>query len=174
MLITIGCIVNIKVGGGVIGALLFSFGLFTILNLQLNLFTGKAGLLYKKKITVEQLCEVYYGNLLGCIATGLLYPESIGADKVCTAQPITALLLAIFCGMLMSIAVIGFKRTGSPLFPIGAVMIFMLSGFQHSIAQMGYLALSNAPIEAWLNLIPISIGNVIGCVVPYALIDTTV
>lgn len=121
---------------------------------------------------MAQLCEVYYGNLLGCIGTGLLYPESIGADEVYTAQPITALLLAIFCGMLMSIAVIGFKRTNSPLFPIGAVIIFMLSGFQHSIAQMGYLALSDAPIDAWFILIPITFGNLIGCLIPYILVDS--
>ena len=40
--ISIGCVVNLAVGG-IVGAALFSLGLTAILVFNFNLFTGKAG-----------------------------------------------------------------------------------------------------------------------------------
>jgi hypothetical protein len=50
-LIGMGAIINLSVGG-IYGALLFAFGLMTIVSFKYNLFTGKAGLLVTKEITI--------------------------------------------------------------------------------------------------------------------------
>ena len=41
--ISIGCIVNLMVGGGIPGAVLFTFGLITVVHYKYALYTGTAG-----------------------------------------------------------------------------------------------------------------------------------
>ena len=41
ILICMGCIVNLKVGGGIPGAALFSAGLWFVVNFDAELFTGR-------------------------------------------------------------------------------------------------------------------------------------
>ena len=41
VLICMGCIVNLKVGGGIPGAVLFSAGLWFVVNFDAELFTGR-------------------------------------------------------------------------------------------------------------------------------------
>lgn len=43
VLIGLGVIINLQSEIPALGALLFSFGLLTIINMQLNLYTGKIG-----------------------------------------------------------------------------------------------------------------------------------
>ena len=43
ILIGLGVLINIQTDPSVLGALLFSFGLLTIINMQLYLYTGKIG-----------------------------------------------------------------------------------------------------------------------------------
>lgn len=47
ILIGLGVIINLQSENPIIGALLFSFGLLTIIRMQLNLYTGKIGFLTK-------------------------------------------------------------------------------------------------------------------------------
>lgn len=47
ILIGLGVIINLQSANPIIEALLFSFGLLTIINMQLNLYTGKIGYLNK-------------------------------------------------------------------------------------------------------------------------------
>ena len=63
-MIGVGAIVNVTVGG-LLGPFLFSVGLITILIYELSLFTGKAGLLATREITLKNLSIVWIGNLLG-------------------------------------------------------------------------------------------------------------
>ena len=58
ILIAVSAIVYLKIGG-VVGAFLFSIGLLTILHFKLGLFTGKAGLLSKGRITPIELISIY-------------------------------------------------------------------------------------------------------------------
>lgn len=70
--ISIGAIVYLNVCG-VAGALLFSTGLLAVLGFNFNLFTGKAGLLADKGISVKHLCLVWLGNLIGTVIMGLCF-----------------------------------------------------------------------------------------------------
>ena len=79
----------------------------------------------------------------------------------------TMIILSAFCGMLVYIAVEGFKVINNPLGKyvvlILAVSGFIICGFEHSIANMFYYFLAgNFTIEAFLSLLLCVIGNSIG------------
>ena len=62
----------------------------------------------------------------------------------------------------MTSAVEGYKRTGNWLFAIIPVAVFILIGFNHCVADMFYVAMSNVAGGA-MTLLPTTIGNIIGC-----------
>lgn len=174
--IGIAAITNLKVGGGVLGAFLFSVGLIAVLRFEAELFTGKAGLLATREIGVWKILEIWIGNLLGTalpIALILFTPNS--ADLSQAAIQIVEirisngfaanLILGIFCGILMTIAVRTFVRE-QPLYAILPVMVFILAGFNHCVADMAYCHLANYGYE---TLIPTTVGNIIGCCLPFLL-----
>lgn len=72
VMITLSGILYLSVDNKIVGALLFAFGLFTILNLRFNLFTDKAGYLYSKEITLINLVVIYIGNAIGTFIIGLI------------------------------------------------------------------------------------------------------
>lgn len=79
----------------------------------------------------------------------------------------TMIILSAFCGMLVYIAVEGFKVINNPLGKyivlILAVSGFIICGFEHSIANMFYYFLAgNFTTEAFLSLLLCVIGNSIG------------
>ena len=76
-------------------------------------------------------------------------------------------LLAIFCGMLMFIAVDCYRNVqGSTLKFIGVfvpVMVFILSGFEHVIANMYYFSLAGAwSAHCVMSVIVMTLGNAVG------------
>ena len=111
MMIAIGGTIFLTLSG-LEGALLFSMGLLTILCLKLELFTGKAGLLATREITLGKLLEIWIGNFLGTGAIAfLLIMTPKGVLLAEEASKIVAIRLAngffvnliygIFCGILM-------------------------------------------------------------------------
>ena len=172
MLIGIAGYVNLAVGGGVIGAALFSFGLFCIVNFKLYLFTGTAGYLITGDCKIGTLLLTLLGNFVGCAYLGLFtrfLPSGrsileAAHTAICHYSILEATVAGILCGMLMSIAVEGFRKTKNPLFVIGSVMAFILCGFQHSIAQFYYIWAGATEIRDLITIGPIILGNFIGCV----------
>lgn len=172
-LIGIGGIAYLTIGGP-LGAFCFSIGLISILTFTCNLFTGKAGLLATKDINVKQLMSVWIGNFIGCLtASGFAWqiptwPQiSEKATTIINTRAsnsfFTNFLLGILCGLLMYIAVTGFKKTGNYLFAIAPVAIFILCGFNHCVADMFYTCC--AVITSWsdvAHLIPTTLGNIVG------------
>ena len=62
--ISIGCVVNLRVGG-VAGAVLFAFGLTTVVYYGLKLYTGTAGFISCQG-DWAMLAMVLFGNIVGC------------------------------------------------------------------------------------------------------------
>ena len=56
--------------GGLAGAILFSFGLLTVVGYRLKLYTGTAGFI--KKNELGQLLLILGGNIIGCLLVALL------------------------------------------------------------------------------------------------------
>ena len=70
-LIGLGVIINTLAANPVLGAFLFSFGLLTIIDLQLPLFTGQIGFIREKK--KMDLLDILSFNIIGIILCILLF-----------------------------------------------------------------------------------------------------
>ena len=171
--IGLGGIVNLKTGG-VTGAILFSFGLLTVVHYKYKLFTGTAGFTETKQQFVD-LGIILLGNILGCAALAYtidlavpdLYTEAQSIMfKRLSLSPLQACILAIFCGFVMT-ASVRHARENRFLPLLFGVPLFILCGFLHSIADAFYyaLALMHNQITAELVLLYASIvaGNFVGC-----------
>ena len=179
MLIGMGGTVYLSQSNPVIGSFLFAIGLYTIVAFQLHLFTGKIGYTpFQKPIYIIELAITWFGNLLGTGLTALMVKNSrIGAplvEKVLGVADVklgdnflSIFLLAVFCGMLMFIAVDCYRNIqGSTLKFIGVfvpVMVFILSGFEHVIANMYYFSLASAwSAYCVMSIIVMTLGNAVG------------
>ena len=181
MMIAVGGTVYLTVGG-IAGAFLFSMGLLTILSLRLELFTGKAGLLATREMGFGKLTEIWIGNFLGTWLTSFALsftPMALELSEKATKIVYTKLnygfgtnlIYGVMCGILMFMAVKTWMvMAGLPLYAMMPVAIFILCGFNHCVADMFYLHMSQAPLNDFHILIPITIGNIIGCnVLPFGL-----
>ena len=171
--ISIGCVVNLRVGG-VAGAVLFAFGLTTVVYYGLKLYTGTAGFI-RMKGDWTMLCLVLLGNIIGCLLSAWLIayaqPDCIEpASKILAGRlakgPFACFLLAIGCGFIMTTAV-EFARKGKMLPLLLGVPVFILCGFAHSIADAFYFLVS--PSEQLLQTSVLIVyvaevlGNFVGC-----------
>ena len=71
-----------------------------------------------------------------------------------------AFLRSVGCGAMMFIAVNGYNKTKNVLMVIMPVMVFILCGFDHCIANFGYMAMENQffswRLPVWI------VGNTVG------------
>ena len=171
--ISIGCVVNLRVGG-VAGAVLFAFGLTTVVYYGLKLYTGTAGFI-RCRGDWSMLCVVLVGNILGCLLTALMirYAEPELMEKAAAILqgrldkgPMACFLLAVGCGFIMTTAVF-FARQGKMLPLLLGVPVFILCGFAHSIADAFYfLAAPWEDVLSWPVLWVYAaevLGNFVGC-----------
>lgn len=170
LFISIGCIVNLSVGGGVVGAVLFSLGLLSVVNYRLKLYTGTAGFInFNKVLDYRDLCIIVLVNVLACATISSIVSYSLPlldsssiVQKVIEQGIIKSGINAIFCGTLMTLAV-KFGRENNWLPLLFAIPVFILSGFRHSIADGFYFSLFGWSFELTLIWIFEVIGNFIGC-----------
>lgn len=171
--IAIGGTVNLKVGG-VAGAVLFAFGLTTVVYYRLKLYTGTAGFIRRHGDWL-MLFTVLLGNIVGCLLTACViryaHPDCVekaGAILIGRLDkgPWACALLAIGCGFIMTTAV-QFARQGKMLPLLFGVPVFILCGFTHSIADAFYFL--TAPLsllfqpEVLLVYVAEVVGNFTGC-----------
>ena len=175
--IAIGGSVYLACDNKYVGAVMFSVALLSICMLGLSLYTGKIGFIVKshKRDDVIGLISTLFGNLAGCVLFG--YLASIGVPKLVTAAQticdvkltqgfVQALIRGIFCGVLMYIAVWTYREKKTPLGIIVCLPVFILSGFEHSVADMFYLAISGYyTLDALAYIAIIVLGNSIGSII---------
>lgn len=164
-----------EVYGPLVGAVLFSFGLLTVLGYKLRLYTGTAGFI--KKAEVGMLFMILLGNITGCLCMALLArlsPMDIqtSAQNILTLRlstgPLRCGLLAIGCGFIMTTAV-QFAREKQYLPLLFGVPLFIVCGFPHCVADVFYyLCVPFAFIKAnalgvIVLYVSIVLGNLIGC-----------
>ena len=177
--IGLGGTVYLSCDNKILGSFLFGLGLFTILNFGFNLFTGKVGYFVNNKPSYWGfLGIVWLGNFIGTFlfakmiaATRYGATLQAKANALCLVKDgdsiVSLLVLGIFCGMLMFIAADGYKnienQVGKVVVVFLPVMVFILSGFEHCIADMFYFSLSGDFSALMLkSLIVITVGNSIG------------
>lgn len=159
IMIAIGGTVFLSIENKVIGASLFSIGLFGILIYNLNLYTGKIGYLitnFNLKY-IKELIITLIGNFIGACSVGFILRYTRIYDKIYEKSLILAntklndnilsiFILSIFCGLLMYYAVNGFKKQtdfGKYLVVYLGVAVFILCGFEHCIANMYYFSVAD-------------------------------
>lgn len=166
--ISIGCVVNLRTGG-IAGAMLFAFGLTTVIYYGLKLYTGTAGFI-RRHGDWTMLVTVLAGNIVGCFLSAMMIryaqPDCIDPATVITSSrlakgPLVCFLLAIGCGFIMTTAV-QFARQGKMLALLLGVPVFILCGFTHSIADAFYFMLAPADMLFTTDLLIIYIGEVAG------------
>lgn len=167
-----------------LGAVLFTVGLFTICTNGFNLFTGKACYIFDNPPTyLLTLLVIWLGNLVGTGAMALIVRGTrLSATYVEAAKNLVAaknsdslislFLLAIVCNTLIYIAVDGYKNNphevGKYLSLVFGVVVFILAGTEHSIADMYYYAVAGEFFSistignALLRILVISLGNIVG------------
>lgn len=175
IMIAIGGTVYLSVENTVVGALLFTVGLYGICAMGLLLFTGKVGYaLDNPPRYIGDLAIIWAGNLIGTLGSGLLLrltriapAISERAAAMCETKLESSiwsiLILAVFCGILMYIAVDTYKQKENPLILFICVSAFILCGFEHCIANMYYFSIAGAwSIKAIGYLLVMTLGNSIG------------
>lgn len=177
--IGIGGVVYLSCDNKYIGAFLFGTGLFVILSFGFNLFTGKVGYAVENKPSyLIDLLVIWLGNLIGTAVTaGLVLCTRIADNVSDKAQTIcetklndtlmSNFILAFFCGMLMFIAADGYKNinntAGKMLAIFLPVVVFILSGFEHCVANMFYFTIAKVwSLKTLGYLIVMSLGNSVG------------
>lgn len=174
VMITIGCTAYLSVSSQVTGAFLFTVALCAVCNLGLSLYTGKV--CFVNKNSALQLIPCFIGNIIGCWGAGsiirIFQPEISAAAKLLCEGKLSKswaeiLSQAVFCGILMAVAVRTYKEhTGFGRYTgiFLCIPVFILCGFEHSIADAGYFVLAYPvpPIKTVLFVVGAVIGNTIG------------
>ena len=183
ILISIGGIAYLTCANAIVGAFLFSIGLYTILYFKLNLFTGKAGLVVKEGMTLSKLMKIYGGNAIGCGIGGLVVryarPDIANSERlaaIITTRSANSMsvnvILGIFCGILMYVAVTSYST--NPMLTMMFVAAFIISGFNHCIADLFYFS-AGVTIETIIPMIAAiystTLGNMVGCMLIPALLE---
>jgi formate/nitrite transporter FocA (FNT family) len=169
----------------IVGAVLFSFGLLTVVGYKLPLYTGTAGFVPLRDeqgrscwlSAIGRLLLILSGNIMGCLLVSLLSrlsPMELGASAQAILEgrlavgPLRAGLLAIGCGFIMT-TVVAFAREGKPLALLFGVPLFINCGFPHCLADAFYyltvpVAYTGAHLAEIIVLYPcLVIGNFVGC-----------
>lgn len=184
VLLSMGCAVSMSSESKVLGAFLFGLGLFAIIRFKLGLYTGKAGYMAVKPPSyIPEVFITLFGNLCGTAAGGTAlrltrFGETFtekATDIINTKfadSPLSMFILAVFCGILMFTAVEGNKKStengdfiGGLFMVIIPVMVFIICGFNHCVADLSYFFISGCAhaAQAPFYFLVIILGNAVGC-----------
>lgn len=185
LFLSFGCMGYLKIDNLIISSCLFSFGIIAICYFNTSLYTGVAGRAYsclkqKEYSILSTIFLVWLVNVIVMGAIAFIYRIFINDTVLIKAQLILenkiynncilSFILAIYCGIMIYIAVAAIKEKHY-LLAILSIMLFILNGFEHSIANIFYYVVGikeNQIFQILLHLSIITIGNFVGCnLVPF-------
>ena len=165
-MIAIATKIFLEVGGGVLGALLFSIGLLVILNMEFRLFTGTVGYIRTLDDFFDNVI-ILFGNILGACLLVALSPisaMSILLEKL-SVSLLLAFVRAVVCGGLIYSAVKCHKENKDYMV-IACVMGFILYGAEHCIADLCFaIATGVMSFKIFLFLTIVALGNSLGAII---------
>ena len=174
ILISIGGAVFLASDNKYMGAILFTVALLCICFRGYGLYTGKIGFLVKAhgKEDISATFMALLGNFIGTLLCGLAVRFAIPAlgDKafeICSQKLLqtfpSTLFRGIFCGILMYLAVVIYRENKNIAGILFCVPVFIISGFEHSIADLFYFSASGiVSIQATGFLWTVILGNTVG------------
>ena len=177
--IAIGGTAFLSVENKALGALLFTVGLFTICTFGFNLFTGKVCYVFERdRDYAMDLPVIWLGNLCGTWLTAFVESQTrIGPALAERAQALcqvklddgipSVFILAVFCNILIFIAVDGFNKNphelGKYLSLAFGVTVFILCGFEHCVANMYYFSMAGMwSVKTLGYVLVMTLGNAVG------------
>ena len=180
LLVSIGGCVFLALANDVqtkfVGAVLFAVALLVICYRGYSLFTGKVGFMvddYSKNAWSVLLLGLL-GNAIGTVVMGVAVKYavpalSITAKAACEARLEQELgqsiIRGILCGVLMYLAVVIYRQKNTISGIIYCIPVFILSGFEHSVADMFYFAVSGiVNVKVFLFIGVIIVSNGLGAV----------
>ncbi len=174
IMIAIGGTVYLSCENKYVGAVLFSVALLAICLKGYSLFTGKIGFIPEKHDR-EDISALFLGLLgnfaataaLGFAASYALPALGPAATALCEAklgqEVLQTFIRAFFCGVLMYIAVSVYREKNSAVGIFFCIPTFILSGFEHSIANMFYFGASGMiSVDAAVYIAVVLLGNAAG------------
>ena len=179
IMIGIGGTIYLSLDNKIVGSILFAIGLFIIVVYSFNLYTGKIGYLinnFNKKY-IRELIITLIGNFIGTLFVGFILKYTriytmisetakTLADIKLNDTLISILILSFFCGILMYLAVNTYKEVkdiGKYLAVFLGVIVFILCGFEHCIANMYYFSVSSTwSLNTLLYVLVMILGNSLG------------
>ena len=174
ILISIGGAVYLSCDNKYVGAVLFSVALLCICYMGYSLYTGKICYIPEKH-TKDEILILLTGLLGNVTATTICgYALTYAIPKLkeaalasCTVKLeqnfLQTVIRAVFCGILIYLAVDIFKKHKTPLGIIFCIPVFILSGYEHSVADMFYFAASGiVSLKAFVFIGLVILGNTIG------------
>lgn len=177
--ISLGGTVFLSVDSKIIGALAFTVGLFSVCTRGLALYTGRVCYLFENdRAYALDLPIIWLGNLAGTFLTAqILLQTRIApilrekAAELCETKLsddlLSIFILAVFCNILIFIAVDGFRQNphelGKYLALFFGVVVFILCGFEHCVANMYYFSVAGAwSAKTLLYVLVMTAGNSVG------------
>ncbi len=169
--IAMGGVIFLSCENKVVGSFLFSLGLISVLVFGFNLYTGKVCNVdfLKKPLT---LLLIWVGNLVGAMIPVILTYNKLSEVATASAanrlsKPLyQAFLDGIFCGFCIAVAVKGYAKAegiGKFLIVVLGVMMFILAGAEHCVADMFYLVVGRGEVLSTIVfLLVVTAGNTVG------------
>ena len=193
-------VASTAIGGGLgrfVGACVFPVGLFMVVMVGVELFTGNCLMVIpwfagEDDVTIGGILKnwlfVYIGNFIGGVVLALsIYYSGLGelfdgglaqtaagaAAMKIGLTPVQAIIRGVFCNILVCLAVWMAMQAqtvcGKAIAVFAPVMLFVLCGFEHSVANMYFIPLGilcdgGLSVGDFLlyNLLPVTVGNIIG------------
>ncbi len=177
--ISLGGTVFLSVDSKIIGALAFTVGLFCVCTRGLALYTGRVCYLFENdRAYALDLPFIWLGNLAGTFLTAqillqtriapILREKAAGLCETKLSDDLLSIfILAVFCNILIFIAVDGFRQNphelGKYLALFFGVVVFILCGFEHCVANMYYFSVAGAwSAKTLLYVVVMTAGNSVG------------
>ena len=176
--IGLGGMLFLALDNKVVGASLFSTGLFVICTSGFHLFTGKVCYAFQNDgAYAASLPLIWIGNLIGTGGVAIIVRLSRAANlaekaaSICEVKAgdsyLSLFLLGILCNIFIFIAVDGFKNNKHEIAKYAAIYLgvvgFILCGAEHCVADMFYFWMAGAwSGRAILCVLVITLGNSAG------------
>jgi formate/nitrite transporter FocA (FNT family) len=175
---------------GYIGKLLFGLVFLIVFIFELDLFNNRLSDVFDSKpIFIVDLVIMLVGNILGAFCTGKLllltsygyfynsFAEHMNMMKF-TNTYIGTFFLAVFCGMLMYFAYVGFKKAPNYLIKTLVVIFcssaFLFCKFDHAILDVFFFTIGKCwSVEAGIITLCTIAGNIVGTIFIAGLVKIT-
>ena len=178
MAISFGGVVFLSLENKVLGSLFFTVGLFMVCTFGLNLFTGKVCYFFQNDLAFRlNLIVIWLGNLVGTLIVGNMVRVSRiagiaeRAASMCAVKTgdsmVSLFILGILCDIFIYVGVESYRSNpheiGKYLGLFFGVMVFILCGYEHCVADMFYFTVAGAwSAQAVVCLLVITAGNAAG------------